>query len=312
VADKLKLPELSEHDEMFLRELSGRIGELASAHIASEKEYFPYDFVDEIDQAVADKKLDLEAEDTRIDEPTRQALIVNLLTEEGLPEYTSTIQRRLPRDHPLLEWTHLWTADEGRHAPTISGVLHSTHQLNMRDLERMRMVMMRNPDTPQPDSIVESFIYPGIQEPATKVSHRNTMVRIPKSLVVVRRALGFVIGDEVRHEAFYAGASEAAMELDPSITTIAVARQVKAFRMPGKSIPGFGERSIIIEDAGIFGLKQLRQIYEEFIVERLGVYRAEKLSPTAEEARDFIAKRLQLMDKIIKRRTENITEATVS
>ncbi len=307
MAEKIDLPDLGHTDEMFLRELSDQIGSLASAHLHSEKEYFPYDFADELQQLIGDGVIDLRDPETQIDPATSAALFVNLLTEEGLPEYTSTIQRRVPKGHPLLEWSHFWTADEGRHAPTISLLMHKLG-FNMQALERARMTMMRYPETPQPASTVESFIYPGIQEPATKVSHRNTMVRIPKSLGVVRRALGFVIRDEVRHEAFYAGASEAAMKLDPSITTIGVARQVRDFAMPGKSIPGFKNSEKIIEGADIFGLTQLRQIYEEFIVDRLGVFRAESLSPKAEEARDFIAHRLHLLDKIIERRLERTNE----
>lgn len=310
MSEKLVLPDLSSSDELFLHELSEQFELLANAHLASEKEYIPFEFADEIDQQVADGALDLSSPEAHIDEETKTALFVNLLTEEGLPEYTSTIQRRVPADHPLRHWSHLWTADEGRHGPTIAVILHK-HGFNMRVLERARMAMMRQPETPQPPSVIESLIYPGIQEPATEISHRNTMRRLPKALTVGRRALGYVIRDEVRHGAFYASASEAAMEVDPSITIIGVARQVRDFSMPGKSIPGFKDHAKIIETADIFGLRQLRQIYEDFIVTRLNIYRAERLSPKAEEARDFIAKRLQLMDKMIERRMVASAEQAV-
>lgn len=312
MAEKLILPELGDSDEMFLHELSSRIGELASAHIASEKEFFPRDFEDEIDQAVADKTLDLSDEEAQIPEAVKDALFVNLLTEEGLPYYTSTIQSRIPLGHPIREWSHLWTADEGRHGPTISGFLYKTRQFSMRELERARMAMMRKPQTPQPGSFVESLIYPAIQEPATEISHRNTMKFLPKVHKIGRKALGFVVGDEVRHGKFYREASSAAMEVEPSLTVIGIARQVRDFAMPGLSIPGFKDRADAIEKADIFGLKQLRQIYEDLIVERLGVFRLENLTAAAEQAREDIARRLRLMDKKLERREERSANAVIA
>ncbi len=298
MAERVIFSDLGEHDEMFLSELSGRIEVLAGDHAGSEKEYDPYEFVDEMDQAIADGTLNLDDPGAQLDEATKAALIVNLITEEGIPEYTSTIQRRLPFNHPLRHWSHLWTADEGRHGPTIANILHRTKQFSMRELERMRMAMMRYPDTPQPASVIESVVYPGIQEPATEISHRNTMRRFPRALVIARRAIGRVTHDEVRHGGFYAGVAEAAMEVNPSVVVIAAGRQVRDFAMPGKSMPGFEERARIIREADIFGPRQLRQIYDDFLVNRLGIFRAEGLSPEAEKARDFIAKRLKLLDRL--------------
>ncbi len=308
MAERINFPDLTHSDEMFLHELSGRIGELASAHLASEKEYFPFDFIDEMDAAIADG--DFIPEESPLAEPVKDALFVNTLTEDGLPEYLSTIQRRLPKKHPLREWSHFWAADEGRHGPTISGILHKTRQISMRELERARMAMMRYPDTPQPESVIESLVYPAIQEPATEIAHRNTMRLLPKAHKIGRRALGYVIGDEVRHGDFYEEATVAAFKVDPSLTVIAIARQVRDFAMPGKSIPGFEERSKSIEAADIFGLKQLRQIYEKLIEKRLQLFQLEGLNPDAEAARDFIAKRLSQMDKIIKRRTASTQDRT--
>lgn len=309
MAEKLILPELHPSDELFLHELSGRIGELASAHIDSEKEFIPRDFEDEIDQAVADGELDLSDEKTQIPDAVKDALFINLLTEEGLPYYTSTIQSQIPLGHPIREWSHLWTADEGRHGPTISGFLHKTKQFSMRELERARMAMMRKPETPQPESFVESLIYPAIQEPATEISHRNTMKYLPKAHKIGRKALGFVVGDEIRHGKFYREATAAAIEINPSLTVIGIARQIRDFAMPGKSIPGFKDRAKAIEAADIFGLKQLRQIYEDLVVERLGVLQLENLTHAAEQAREDIVRRFLLMDKKLERRAEATTSA---
>lgn len=304
--EKFRLPEVSDSDEMFLSELSSTIGKLANQHLESEIEYFPYDFVDKMDEAIASG--DLVPEEAPLDEAVKQSLFVNLLTEEGLPEYTSTIQRRIPKKHPLLEWSHLWTADEGRHGPTISGFLHKTKQFSMQELERARMAMMRYPDTPQPGSIIESFIYPAIQEPATEIAHRNTMNKFPKAHIIGRRAMGAVIRDEIRHGKFYREATAAALEVDPSTVIIALARQIKDFAMPGKSIPGFNERAKAIDAAGIFGFKHIRQIYENLAVNRLNIFSLENLTPDAEKAREIISRQFQRMDKALKRQERHAQE----
>lgn len=312
MAEKLLLPDLSHADDMFLHELQGRIGELAHAHLQSEKEFFPTDFEDAIEQAIADGELDLQSDEAQFPGIAKIALFVNLLTELGIPYYTSTIQRRIPVGHPIRDWSHYWTADEGRHGPTIAGVLHKTKQSDMRELERARMTMMRYPDTPQPGSVIESFLYPAIQEPATEISHRNTMRHLPKVHKIARQAIGFVIGDEVRHGNFYGGVSEAAILIEPNLTVIGLARQVRDFSMPGKSIPSFDEMAKRIDEADVFGIKQLRGIYEDLIVNRLGVFEIENLSPVAEQARQFIKKKLEQMDKVIQRREERAALVTAS
>ncbi|MDQ3123103.1 MAG: acyl-ACP desaturase [bacterium] len=309
MAETHDIPDLKDSDEMFLHELTGRIGELANAHIESEKEYFPYDFADEIDQAVADGNLDLDSDEAQITPIVRNALFVNLLTEEGLPYYTSTIQSPVPLRHPIREWSHLWTADEGRHGPTIANFLHKTRQFSMRELERARNAMMRNPDTPQPESFIESIVYPAIQEPATEISHRNTLKLLPRVHKIGRRAIGFVIGDEVRHGKFYKEASVAAMEVDPSLTVVALARQIRGFAMPGKSIPGFDERANEIANAGIFGPEQLKTIYDDLLNNHLRIWHQENFTPAAEKAREFLNKRMRQMEIIIRRRQSKLVQS---
>lgn len=298
MAENYYLSDLSSSDTMFLSELSGTIEQLANKHIQSEREYFPYDFADAYDQAVANKDIDLTAPEAQIDEASKHALFVNQLTEDGLPEYVSTIQRRLPMEHPLRDWSHLWSADEGRHGPTMSNFMHKTGQFDMRELERARVAMMRHPDTPQPQSVIESLIYPAIQEPATEISHRNVMRRLPKAHKIGKRALGYIIGDEVRHGTFYQETVAAALEIEPSLTIIGIARQVRKFTMPGKAIPNFKNLEKVITDADIFGPKQLVDIYSELFSDKLAIWELDNLSPEAEAARDAISRRIDALGRI--------------
>ena len=172
--------------------------------------------------------------------------------------------------------------------------------MDMRMLERARMAMMAHPDTPQPASFIEGIVYPAFQEPATEVSHRNTMQRLPVGLHKIgRQALAAVSGDEKKHALFYTELTTSALQVDASSTIIAIARQVRDFAMPGKSIPGFKEHAEIIERAGIFGAPQLLAIYEERIDDTWDIWNRSGLSDDAERARDYLKNYLSKMHRVI-------------
>ncbi len=304
------LPELGESNKKFFGELSGEIERLYHRHTEKPREFFPEDFVDEMDEAV--RTGDFIPEDSPIQDEVISSLYVNLLTEEGLPYYTTVLDKDIPKKHPFKDWLHQWTAEEGRHAPTIRGWLHRTRQIDMQMVERSRMAMMINPDTPQPESFIEGIVYPAFQEPATEISHRNTMRLLPATHRIGKKALGFVVGDEVKHGDFYNDLTNYALQVDPSRTVIAIARQVKGFAMPGKSIPGFDEHKKTIENAGIFGAVQLKKIYDDLITEKWKLWEKDGLNPQAEAARDYLRKYLDKMGNAIRwtqeKRAEKVAE----
>lgn len=298
MAEKFESYDLQQYDDMFFSELRDKTEELLNKHESTPRIFYPYDHADELSALIENEGFI--PEDAPISPEIAAALSVNLNTEEGLPYYTATLLKGLPDEHPFRYWMYGWTAEEGRHAPTIANWIHAAKIMDMHELEDARMAMMKNPDTPQPKSFVEGIIYPAIQEPATEISHRNTARRLPTEHRIGKQALLSVTGDEVKHGIFYRGLAAEAFIVAPSIATIGLARQIKGFAMPGKSIPGFSEKSKNIEHLGIFGAKQLKDIYIE-LLEDWGVMELENLTPEAEAARDFITKRMRQMDLVIAR-----------
>lgn len=294
------LPELHHSDEMFLSELEQDAACLLDRHESSPRFFVPA----EIDDALVDaiKKGDYTPHTEIIPPAVLNALIVNVLTEDGLPYYTSTLIGKAPKGHPFREWVHRWTAEEGRHSPAIMAFIHRTGQIDMTELENARMATNSNPDTPQPESFVEGLVYTAIQEPATEVSHRNTVKQLPDGhRKFGSKAISPVIGDEVKHGNFYGDMSEAALRANPSLTIIGIARQIKTFGMPGQAIPDFEERAKTIAAAGIFGPKQLKQIYDKLFAERWPIWDLPNLTPEAERAREIIAKKLGQLTLLIQR-----------
>jgi acyl-[acyl-carrier-protein] desaturase len=303
MAERNVFPDLSQYDDMFLSELRDEIERATDRHNASPRIFVPVEIDDRIEQDIRDGRYN--PDDEAIASEVLDALTVNLLTEDGLPYYTSALEHKAPRNHPFLDWIHQWTAEEGRHSPAIFAFLRRSRQVDMRTLEGLRMATMAHPDTPQPDSFIEGIVYPAIQEPATEISHRNSASRLPEThRKAGRAALSPVVGDEVKHGIWYADISEAALRLNSSLTVIAIAKQVLGFGMPGKGIPGFVDRAKAIERADIFGARQLKTIYDELFETRWPLEKLEGLSAEAEHARDLILKKRRQLAALVLRRDE--------
>lgn len=300
MAENFNHTRLEDSDDMFLHELRGETASLLDRHNTSPKVFVPSELDEEIIQAIHDGRYQPESE--IIDQAVADALAVNVLTEDGLPYYTSTLLAKARKDHPFMDWVRQWTAEEGRHSPALMAVIRGCRQINLRWLEKARMHANSHPDTPQPESLVEGLIYTSIQEPATEISHRNTLKRLPEiHFKFGRKAMGYVIGDEVRHGLFYGDMSSAALEINPSLTIIGIARQMKNFAMPGKAIPDFKERSAAIARAGIFNLEELKGIYDRLFEQRWKIWDKTGLTPEAEQAREFIGRKLAQMTVTLQR-----------
>ncbi len=295
-------PDLRYSDDMLFSELRAKSEELLNQHEASPRVYYPFDYADELRGLMENEGF--VPEDSPIRPELKAALAVNLNTEEGLPYYTATLLRDLPPNHPFRQWIYTWTAEEGRHALTIANWMQAAKIMDMHQLEDDRMAMMKNPDTPQPESFIESVIYPSIQEPSTEVSHRNTSRLLPVEHRIGKKALAAVAGDEVKHGIYYKGLAGEAFIVAPSIAVIGLARQINGFAMPGKSIPDFAKKSKQIANLNIFGPAQLKNIYDELLSD-WGVMELENLTPEAETAREFIRKRMRQMDILLARMERN-------
>jgi acyl-[acyl-carrier-protein] desaturase len=164
-------------------------------------------------------------------------LLLNLLTEDNLPHYFHSIASRFGSDDPWGQWNRRWTAEEGRHAIVIRDYLSVTRSIDLRELERARMLQVSTGIVPDPPSLADGIVYVTLQELATRIAHRNTgeILEDPVGKAIMRR----VAADENLHHIFYREVSSAALELDPSTMVAAIERQVRTFAMPGIGVPDF-------------------------------------------------------------------------
>jgi acyl-[acyl-carrier-protein] desaturase len=156
---------------------------------------------------------------------------------------------------------------------------------------------------PQPGSLFEGFVYLSLQELATRISHRNTGLRIgdPKGYEVMKR----VVADENLHQIFYRDLAQAAFEAAPDHMMIALERVVKTFAMPGQGIPDFDHHAAIIARAGIYDLQiHHEQILAPVVLRQWGATDMTGLSGEGAAAQEKLLKRMKTSARVAERYAE--------
>jgi len=283
----------------LLDELRPEFDKLLNRHLATSKEWFPHEMVpwSRGRDFVAGEPWD--PDEFPLPDPVRRALLLNLLTEDNLPYYFSTIHGVFSCE-AFDVWTRRWTAEEMRHATVIRDWLMITRAIDPIELERGRMAQVSTGQTPQPQTVPDAVVYLCLQELATRISHRNTgkLLDDPIGYDVMAR----VAADENLHYLFYRDLGIATLAVDPSAMVLAIERQVREFEMPGTGIPGFATHAAVIAKAGIYDLGiHHDQILVPVILRHWKLTELEGLSPEADQARERIVKFIDRMGSIARR-----------
>jgi acyl-[acyl-carrier-protein] desaturase len=291
-------------DVSLLSELRPVVDGLVERHLSRTQEWFPHELVPWSRGRDFEPGYEWDPEEFPLPDAIRSALIVNLLTEDNLPYYFSTIDGVFGHEG-WREWTRRWTAEEMRHAMVIRDYLTVTRALDPVRLERDRMVQVSTAETPQPDTVRDMIVYLCLQELATRISHRNTgkMVPDPAGEQVMAR----VAADENWHFLFYRDLALGALEVDPSGMMEAIERQVTNFEMPGTGIPGFVSHAIAIARSGIYNLSLHHdQIVCPVVLRQWKVDDLTGLSPEAEQARDNLHTTIERLQAVARRQAERL------
>lgn len=282
--------------EKLLHELEPTAGQLLEKHLSASKEWFPHQMVPWSRGQDFDAEWEWDPSQAELDEPTRSALFVNLLTEDNLPYYFRTIERMFGADSAWGTWARRWTAEEGRHSIVMRDYLTVTRAIDPIELERARMAQVEGGVVPEPETAHDGFVYVALQELATRIAHFNTGDRIEDK--IGKRIMHKVASDENRHHLFYREMVAAALEIDPSGMMLALQRQVHDFEMPGTGIKDFGRHALTIAEAGIYDMKiHHEKILDPIVVKYWGVENVTGLSDEAERARDAMLKRIERIGK---------------
>lgn len=254
-------------------------------HRDRREPWYFHDFIDwEKGESFKDKPWN--ASEATLSPEVRTAFVLNLLTEDNLPYYTTLFSSYFDEGSPMKRWSRLWTAEEGQHAIAMRSYLLTSRNCDPKLLEDDRMATVEAGWEPEFATVVDMFCYTSAQELATQVSHRNAGIK--SDCETAHALMAKIARDETHHYLFYRGVTTAMLAQAPNIVLPALNRVLQDFSMPGTKIPGFGRRALKMARIGIYN----QRIHAENIVDPLirhwKIADITDLSPEAEQARDDI------------------------
>jgi acyl-[acyl-carrier-protein] desaturase len=298
----------------LLMELEPVVAGELDRHLSVAREWFPHQYVPWSRGRDFDGPMEGEPwapEHSTVSPAAREALVVNLLTEDNLPGYHREISTIFGRDGAWGTWVDRWTAEENRHGIVIRDYLTVTRAVDPVALERSRMTHMQGGyRADHGTKTLHGLAYVAFQELATRVSHRNTG-RLSGD-PVCERMLARVAADENLHMLFYRNTLAAALELAPNQTMRAITDVVTGFQMPGHTIPGFLRKSVAIADAGIYNLRVHLDDVLTPVLRQWHVFELEGLRDDGDRARDELAAFLQRLDVAANRSLERRARHTAA
>ena len=191
------------------------------------------------------------------------SFLVNLLTEDNLPHYTSRIHSKVIGSEALMLFANEWTAEEDTHGvimrdyALLSGVIgdEDTSLISNSSYQAGRTSQLRSGTEINPESLQSAFSYLSLQELLTKEAHKTEGWILPPN---GRKIMNPIAGDEQNHYEFYRRATQASLNVDPDGTLIALSKVYSNFSMPGAlGIPDFNNHALTIGLSGIFDLETI-------------------------------------------------------
>ncbi|MFD0319343.1 acyl-ACP desaturase [Streptomyces flavalbus] len=284
-------PAVSEH---VLHELEPSVERLLAQHLDAARDWLPHQYVPWTASLDFDGPLDgtpWSPDQSSLPQAVRDALVVNLLTEDNLPSYHFEIASRFGRDGAWGAWVHRWTAEEDRHASVLRAYVHARRAVDPVALEELRMRHVGTGFRTGLPTLLHSLAYVTVQELATRQAHRNTGAVCQDQAGELLMAR--IAADENLHMLFYRGLFADALALFPDEAMTALADVLRDFAMPGAAIPGFRSRAARIAASGIYNLDVHREYVVAPLVRALKVMSLPGLGPVGEQARERLGTYLE-------------------
>src|ERR1700694_2567367 len=247
-------------DVHLLHELEPVVEENLNRHLSMRKDWNPHDYIpwSEGKNYYALGGQGWLPRQSTLSDVAREAMVMNLLTEDNLPSYHREIAMNFGMDGAWGNWVNRWTAEENRHGIAIRDYLVVTRNCDPIDLEQTRLEQVTRGFSPGQnqqgemfaESLFDSVIYVTFQELATRVSHRNTGKACNET--IADQLLQRVSADENLHMIFYRDVSEAGFDIAPNQAMHSLHRVLRNLKMPGYTIPDFRRKAVIIAVGGVF------------------------------------------------------------
>lgn len=265
------------HQLGVITELDELIGTLRKEHIAQNQGWMPAEILPK-DHVPGNLPPELTA-----------MLVLNLLTEDGLPYFLSLIVHHLGDKGEMWKWSRRWTAEENRHGTVLKHYMRSLlSDKQMVHVERAETEYLESGFWPDWEGHPYQLLgYVVMQEMATQLSHANIAKLARHHDPVLAKVLTKIAGEEGAHHRFYLSLFQNIIACDSTGSIRSLWQALRTFAMPGNSIPDFKNLAYIEEQLGVFGPQQLAVVVER-VIERLQLEQLSGLAPEDDQAREAI------------------------
>lgn len=258
------------------------IERLIDRHVGSRNDWRPGELVDFSDDPQLAALRQLRDRARGLAPAIKVSVMLNLLTEEGLPHFHRIIAEHVGSQAIWQRWTRLWTAEEDRHGNVMRDYARDAALFEPGALDRLQFDFLDAGFDPEwAGSPYRLLAYTSLQERATQISHANTARLAAAQEPLLQKVLARLAGDEARHCAFYRDAFGLALAADPDAALLELASVAPKLSMPGGTIAGFQMMAEVERLAGVFGPRQ----YAALVAESLAYWGIDKVEPQGSEAR---------------------------
>ncbi len=292
--------------------LSGRVHEFMERHKSRRRLWFPGELLPAgpaMTGADEDRLHELRARARELPIGVRVSLVLNQLTEEGLPHFHRLIATHLPQRSAWSEWNFLWTAEEDRHGCILRDYMRDSRVVDSLEVDILQHDYLA--DGFDPDWNRDPYrllAYTSLQERATQVAHAGTGRKAREYEPLIGDILSAVAGDEARHFVFYRDVFGELLDLDINRALAALLKVAPALTMPGTRIPGFDAMARVVARAGIYGPRDYRRIVKQ-LLEHWRIGERTGLSGEGARAQDKLMALPARLQRLIERQTERVEAA---
>lgn len=281
-----------------LKAIEPQVKQLLANHREKSKRWYPHEIVpwgrgqDFIEVPWREEQASLRPEIVL-------ALETNLLTEDNLPYYHAQIQDMMDPGSIWQDWNRLWTTEEANHAVAMRDYLYLMRVMDPKKIEDNRLAVMEGGWDRDFADPLEIFAYTSAQELATRISHLRTGQRADEPIIL--KLLTLISRDENFHHIFYRSVVKAVLEFTPELMLPALMKQLYSFEMPGSAMSNFELRQAMISDAGIYGVREHRDLVMMPLLRYWDIDKLCGLSPESRKIQERILRLEKVLDRMVEK-----------
>ena len=234
-------------------------------HIDSEDLWYAHDYVpfEQGENFAFLGGRDWDPSQVTLPKAVTDALEILLITKDNLAGYHREFVFSFILEEKWGRWIGRWTAEEHLHAIALRNYLVVTREIDPAANEDVRVEHVMKGYRADTYSQIERLVHMAFFEREHAVFCRNLEAQITEP--VLKGLVGRIARDEERHEEFFANLVTHCLTYSRDKTVEAIARRAAELGVVGGDIDAYKEKVAKVEEAGIFGPEQLRQVIADRI-----------------------------------------------